>query len=124
MTTPTPEVTDLYRTVFMAAVPAGISHWAEVVAVALPHDFNGFRAAIDVKDDTGESEAGAPALTIDRRVIERGMALLAKRETEQGERVAAAFREPLNVVSFDTRDADCVVQLGLFKSIVYPLEAP
>jgi hypothetical protein len=112
---------------FVTAIEGGINYWSgcrtyhwdreEFYAVIVDHED---------EDDNGNR----PVYTIDREVIERGMALFVAGFRYDGDKEDTPLRHGMDYVresiltkgedgDFDAGDADNVVQLGLFGKVVY-----
>lgn len=122
MTTPSAR-DQLFHGLFTTALEGGIGYWSECedyrwsIGDGETEDYQNFLAVI--MDTVDEEEHG---YFIDRRVIARGYKLAA---TEFRDKIAWSTEPPPLVITddtdwdYDSGDADCIVQLGLFGKVIY-----
>jgi hypothetical protein len=139
MTRTKPSALDqLLLDLFTTALEGGINYWSTCSSYHWSHsgddltlgngleDHQGFYAVITNDVDPIVNDADVPlddqTLRIDRSVLAKGYRLAT---TTHRDKVAWSTGKPPLVVGpdtdwdFDADDADCIVQLGLFETVVY-----
>ncbi len=120
---------DILHGLFATACEGGINYWAAVGTYRWSKngdgetdDLENFRAVI--LDAEGEGFGGdehLDELTIDRKVMEKGLALYAAQERRPGsywdEFIQAVRKGEWDDCDYDADIADSVVQLGLFGEV-------
>lgn len=118
--TPVTEKQKMFHAIFTTALEGGIGYWSIATAYhwsddAGCEDWRGFFANIEDDVDGGEYR-------IDANTISRGYRLALQKRDEiawSDGKPPFVVRDYLDDWDFDSMDADCIVQLGIFGEVRY-----